>query len=81
MREQLSLPLVEPQPRHAYAGWIGLGQAYLRDECGAHKGVAFFLKQMSKKASIPDDLLVRQFPIPDRSRIGTAAKHARKAAS
>ena len=34
----------------------------LRDEC-ALIGVAFYLKQMTAKASIPPDLMVRQFPI------------------
>ncbi len=33
----------------------------LRDEC-AEKGVAFFMKQMTGKTPIPEDLLVRQFP-------------------
>jgi protein gp37 len=33
----------------------------VRDECAA-KGVAFFMKQMTKKMPIPDDLFVRQFP-------------------
>lgn len=33
----------------------------LRDQC-ADAGTAFFFKQMPKKAAIPDDLLVRQFP-------------------
>ena len=33
----------------------------LRDEC-AEMGIAFFLKQMTKKAPIPADLMVRQFP-------------------
>lgn len=33
----------------------------LRNQCVA-AGVAFFLKQMSRKAPIPDDLLVREFP-------------------
>ena len=33
----------------------------LRDEC-AGAGVKFFMKQMTGKASIPDDLLVREFP-------------------
>lgn len=33
----------------------------LRDEC-AEKGVAFFMKQMTGKRPIPDDLLLRQFP-------------------
>lgn len=33
----------------------------LRDECTA-ASVAFFMKQMTRKRPIPDDLLVRQFP-------------------
>ena len=33
----------------------------LRDEC-AELGVAFFMKQMTKKAPIPEDLMVREFP-------------------
>ncbi|MCX7310245.1 MAG: DUF5131 family protein [Alphaproteobacteria bacterium] len=33
----------------------------LRDEC-RRLDVAFFMKQMTKKAPIPDDLLVREFP-------------------
>lgn len=33
----------------------------LRDDCRKF-GIAFFFKQMSKKAPIPDDLLVREFP-------------------
>jgi protein gp37 len=64
-----------------YARWMDPAWARaLRDEC-AEKGVAFFFKQMTGKANIPDDLLVRQFPVPDRTRITTAAEHARKAAS
>jgi len=35
----------------------------LRDQCQAN-GAAFFMKQMTKKAPIPPDLLVRQFPRP-----------------
>lgn len=35
----------------------------LRDECGRHD-VNFFMKQMTGKKPIPDDLLVRQFPTP-----------------
>lgn len=35
----------------------------IRDQCRA-AGVAFFMKQMTKKAPIPDDLLIRQFPEP-----------------
>ncbi len=33
----------------------------IRDIC-ATAGVAFFMKQMTNKAPIPDDLMVRQFP-------------------
>ena len=33
----------------------------LRDQCAA-TGVAFHLKQMTKKAPIPDDLMMREFP-------------------
>jgi protein gp37 len=33
----------------------------LRDQCAA-AGVPFFFKQMTKKATIPDDLLVREWP-------------------
>lgn len=35
----------------------------LRDQC-AEAGVAFFMKQMTGKQPIPDDLLVRQWPVP-----------------
>ncbi len=33
----------------------------IRDQC-AEAGVPFFMKQMSKKASIPDDLMIREYP-------------------
>lgn len=33
----------------------------VRDRCKAH-GIAFFMKQMTKKAPIPPDLMVREFP-------------------
>lgn len=33
----------------------------LRDDC-KHLGIAFFMKQMTGKSPIPDDLMVRQFP-------------------
>ena len=33
----------------------------LRDDC-AEMGIAFFMKQMTRKAPIPDDLMVREFP-------------------
>ncbi len=33
----------------------------LRDQC-AEMGIPFFMKQMTKKAPIPPDLMVRQFP-------------------
>jgi protein gp37 len=34
----------------------------LRDQCRV-AGVPFFLKQMTNKAPIPDDLLIREFPV------------------
>lgn len=34
----------------------------VRDQCAA-SGIAFFMKQMTGKTPIPDDLLVRQFPV------------------
>lgn len=37
-----------------------------RDQCAA-VGVPFFMKQMTKKAAIPDDLLVRELPNAARS--------------
>lgn len=33
----------------------------VRDQCRA-SGISFFMKQMTKKAPIPDDLQIRQFP-------------------
>ena len=33
----------------------------MRDQC-SEMGIAFFMKQMTKKAPIPPDLMVRQFP-------------------
>jgi protein gp37 len=39
------------------AGWA----REMRDDCAA-SGVAFFMKQMTNKAPIPSDLMVRQFP-------------------
>lgn len=38
---------------------------HLRDQC-RRLGVAFFLKQMTRKQPIPEDLLVREFPDSDR---------------
>ena len=40
----------------------------LREEC-ASKGIAFFMKQMTRNKPIPADLFVREFP----SAIGGAA--------
>ena len=39
----------------------------VRDECGL-AGVAFFMKQMTRKRPIPSDLLVREFPRGDAVR-------------
>lgn len=38
----------------------------LRDQCQA-AGVPFFMKQMARKAPIPDDLMVREFPSVNRT--------------
>jgi protein gp37 len=38
----------------------------IRDECAASR-VRFFMKQMSRRAEIPDDLFIRQFPTPRRA--------------
>jgi protein gp37 len=48
-------------PRYMQPDWA----RSLRDQC-ANFGVAFFMKQMTAKATIPEDLLVRQFPIERR---------------
>jgi protein gp37 len=37
----------------------------IRDQC-ANAGVAFFFKQLSRKAAIPIDLMIRQFPRVER---------------
>jgi protein gp37 len=39
----------------------------LRDQCAA-AGVAFFMKQVDKVQPIPDDLMVREFPVPRYDR-------------
>lgn len=44
-------------PRHMHPDWA----RYMRDEC-AVAGVPFFMKQMTGKKPIPEDLMVRQFP-------------------
>lgn len=68
-------PLRLPYPYGAVPDWIicggesGGGARHmapdwarnLRDDC-ANAGVAFFMKQMTRKGPIPSDLLVRQFP-------------------
>jgi protein gp37 len=46
-----------PGARPAHADWFRT----LRDQCAAAQ-VPFFMKQMTKKAPIPDDLMVRQTP-------------------
>ncbi len=46
-----------PRARPMPADWA----RSLRDQCRA-AGVAFFMKQMSRKVPIPADLMVRQFP-------------------
>jgi protein gp37 len=39
---------------------------YLRNQAIA-RGRSFFMKQMTRKAPIPDDLLIRQWPIERRA--------------
>lgn len=46
-----------PGARHMHPDWA----RSIRDQCREY-GVAFFMKQMSNRATIPDDLKVRQFP-------------------
>lgn len=46
-----------------------------RDNC-AQFGIAFFMKQMTGKAPIPDDLLIRQFPPARFGALVTANKEA-----
>lgn len=36
---------------------------FMRDQCLTH-GIAFFMKQMTGKKPIPEELMVRQFPTP-----------------
>lgn len=43
--------------RHMHPDWA----RYVRDDCQKF-GVAFFMKQMTGKTAIPDDLLIREFP-------------------
>jgi protein gp37 len=51
-----------PRARHMPVEWA----RDVRDQCRA-AGVKLFVKQMSRREPIPDDLLVREFP----------ARHAR----
>jgi len=46
-----------PNARETKLEWV----RSIRDQCQA-AGVAFFMKQMSRKGPIPDDLMVREFP-------------------
>lgn len=46
-----------PKARPMHPDWV----RSIRDQCAA-AGIPFFMKQMSKKALIPADLMVRQFP-------------------
>jgi len=46
-----------PGARLLHPDWV----RSVRDQCQA-AGVPFFMKQMSKKESIPEDLLIREFP-------------------
>lgn len=46
-----------PHARPSHPDW----HRAARDQCAA-AGVAFFMKQMTKKAPIPDDIMIREFP-------------------
>jgi len=46
---------------------------YLREQC-KDTGTAFFMKQMTGKAEIPADLLVREFPTPPTSNSAPSEK-------
>jgi protein gp37 len=72
----LRLPPRDPQPDWLICGGeSGHGARYMepawaeriRDDCRG-EGVAFFMKQMTGKKPIPDDLLVRQFPAGKMSK-------------
>lgn len=54
-------------PREMHPQWA----RDVRDDC-ARLGIAFFMKQMTERRQIPDDLMVRQFPVV-RSRMATAS--------
>ena len=49
---------------HDYHHWVKVGKAIvqLRIAATTEAGVAFFMKQMTEHAPIPDDLMVRGFP-------------------
>lgn len=66
----LDMPAKPPYPDWIICGGESGGKARLmdpkwaramRDDCAMH-AIPFFMKQMTKKAPIPHDLLVRQFP-------------------
>lgn len=70
MYQSPSVPLPMPFPDWIICGGESGGRSRymepqwardLRDDC-AHLNIAFFQKQMTRKAPIPADLLVRQFP-------------------
>jgi len=43
-----------------FPGWARA----MRDQCASWVNIAFFMKQMVRLAPIPDDLMIRQFPVP-----------------
>ena len=47
-----------PGARPAHPDWF----RSVRDQCAA-AGVAFFMKQMGKKVPIPEDLMIREYPL------------------
>jgi protein gp37 len=50
-----------PDARPMHPDWA----RSIRDQCGA-AGVPFFMKQMARRAPIPDDLLIREWPHAQR---------------
>ena len=46
-----------PKARHADPEWF----RSVRDQC-KEAGISFFMKQMTKKAPIPEDLMIREYP-------------------
>lgn len=57
-----------PRARPMHIAWA----RSLRDQC-LSAGVPFFMKQMTKKATIPEDLFIREFPNARFAKLGFGA--------